>query len=78
MNNEILNDDIIDDVQTHECKLNLSMKNNSTTIADQTKLKNKYVMKYKKDIEDIPKHVCYCCQRLYFCTSNFLGIGFIY
>jgi hypothetical protein len=22
--------------------------------------------------------VCYCCQRLYFCTSNFLGIGFIY
>ncbi len=26
MNNEILNDDIIDDVQTQECKLNVSMK----------------------------------------------------
>jgi hypothetical protein len=26
VNNEILNDDIIDDVQTHECKLNVLMK----------------------------------------------------
>jgi len=26
MNNEILNDDIIDDVQTQECKLNVLMK----------------------------------------------------
>jgi len=26
MNKEILNDDIIDDVQTHECKLNVLMK----------------------------------------------------
>jgi hypothetical protein len=61
MNNEILNDDITNDVQ--ECKLNISMKHNSTSIVDQTKLNNKYDMKLKKDIEDIPKH---CCQKLYF------------
>lgn len=66
MNNEILNDDIIDDVQTQKCKPNISMERNSTSIVDQTKLNNTYVTKYKKDIEDIPKHVCYCCQRLYF------------
>jgi hypothetical protein len=58
-----LNDDIIDDV---ECKTNISMEKNSTSIVDQTKLNKTYVTKYKKDIEDIPKHVCYCCQRLYF------------
>jgi hypothetical protein len=28
-------------------------------------------MKYKKYIEDIPKHVCYCCQRLYFAHQIF-------
>jgi hypothetical protein len=74
MNNEILNDDIIDDVQTQECKLNVSMKNNSKTIANQQKLNNKYVMKYKKDIEDIPKHVCYCYQRLYFAHQKFYAL----
>ncbi len=71
MNNEILNDDIIDDVQTQECKLNVLMKNNSTTIVDQTRLNNKYVMKYKNNIKDITKHVCYCCQRLYFAHQLF-------
>ncbi len=64
--NEILNDDITDDVQTQESKLNISMEKNSTSIMDQIELNNKYVTKYKKYIEDIPKHVCYCCQRLYF------------
>jgi hypothetical protein len=59
MKNEILNDGIIADVQTQECKPNISMEKNSTPIADQTRLNNKYVKKYKKDIEDIPKHVCY-------------------
>jgi uncharacterized CHY-type Zn-finger protein len=24
-----------------------------------------HIIKYKKDIQDIVKHVCYCCQRLF-------------
>ncbi len=45
-------------------------ENNSRTIVDQTRINNKYVMKYKKYIEDIPKHVC-CCQKLYFAHQIF-------
>jgi hypothetical protein len=45
MNNEILNYDIIVDVQTHECKLNVLMKI-TRTIVDQTRINNKYAMKY--------------------------------
>jgi len=37
MNNENLNDDIIDDVQTQECKLNALIKNNSRTIVKPNK-----------------------------------------
>jgi hypothetical protein len=45
MNNEILNYDIIVYVQTHECKLNVLMKI-TRTIVDQTRINNKYAMKY--------------------------------
>jgi hypothetical protein len=27
-------------------------------------------MKYKKDILDVPKHMCPCCQQLCFCFQN--------
>ncbi len=40
-------------------------KKKKTPIIDQ-KNDNKNIIKYKKDIENIAKHACYCCKTLCF------------
>jgi len=32
----------------------------------EKKKSHKNILRYKKDIKNIAKHVCYCCQRLHF------------
>jgi hypothetical protein len=34
---------------------------------------HKNVLKYKEDFKNIVKHVCYCCQRLYFKYQFFIA-----
>jgi len=39
---------------------------------NKTNVSNKYIIKYKEDIQDIVKHICYCCQRLCFAHQVFM------
>ncbi len=39
---------------------------NSEQMSIKTNINDKHILKYKYDIEDIVKHVCYCCQKLCF------------
>jgi hypothetical protein len=32
-----------------------------------------HIIKYKKDIQNIVKHVCYCCQRCFLKFQNFFA-----
>lgn len=45
--------------------------NGLQVVDEQNNVNNKYIMKYKKDIEDIAKQVCYCCQNLCFAHQVF-------
>jgi hypothetical protein len=59
INNQVLNDKLV-------TSKNIGKNKNSKQMNIKTNINDKHILKYKYVIEDIAKHVCYCCQKLCF------------
>jgi hypothetical protein len=66
VNHNIINNQVLNDKFEHLQAKIIGKDKDSKQMNIKTNINDKHILKYKYIIEDIAKHVCYCCQKLCF------------